>query len=208
MPTNVLIDTTKEYDENRIKYLLDLWEKIILSISNQVDHNKILIFLQKVWVIDINEDKKEVVIWAANDFLLSQIKKNLSKPLKEAIQQCYNSQFWVKFVVFTPFADWEHPLLTDLKKLLNITDSTSNKNKQNNVLETSLKEELSRYFWNLFDPKFRFDTFIAGSNNQFAFSAAKAVAQAPGTQNNPLFLYWNVGLGKTHLMQAIWNDIM
>ncbi|MBR4567185.1 hypothetical protein IKO18_01865 [bacterium] len=48
MPTNVLIDTTKEYDENRIKYLLDLWEKIILSISNQVDHNKILIFLQKV----------------------------------------------------------------------------------------------------------------------------------------------------------------
>ena len=91
MPTNVLIDTTKEYDENRIKYLLDLWEKIILSISNQVDHNKILIFLQKVWVIDINEDKKEVVIWAANDFLLSQIKKNLSKPLKEAIKQCYNS---------------------------------------------------------------------------------------------------------------------
>ena len=58
MPTNVLIDTTKEYDENRIKYLLDLWEKIILSISNQVDHNKILIFLQKVWVIDINEEKK------------------------------------------------------------------------------------------------------------------------------------------------------
>ena len=208
MPTNVLIDTTTEYDENRIKYLLDLWEKIILSISNQVDHNKILIFLQKVGIIDINEDKKEVVIWAANDFILSQIKKNLSKPLKEAIQQCYNSQFWVRFVVFTPFTDWDHPLLTDLKKLLNITDNTSNKNKQNNVLETSLKEELSRYFWNLFDPKFRFDTFIAWSNNQFAFSAAKAVAQAPWTQNNPLFLYWNVGLGKTHLMQAIWNDIM
>lgn len=204
--TSTLIDMTAEYDENRKNYLRDLWEKVILNISNQYDHRKILIFLQKVWIIDINEDKKEVVIWAANDFVLSQIKKNLSKSLKESVQQCYNSQFWVNFVVFAPFSDEDHPLLSDLKKLLQINDEK--KWKWSKKLENSMREELSNYFWILFDPRFRFDTFIAWWNNQFAFSVAKAVAQNPWKENNPLFLYWNVWLGKTHLMQAVWNEIM
>ena len=142
--TSTLIDMTAEYDENRKNYLRDLWEKVILNISNQYDHRKILIFLQKVWIIDINEDKKEVVIWAANDFVLSQIKKNLSKSLKESVQQCYNSQFWVNFVVFAPFSDEDHPLLTDLKKLLQINDEK--KWKSSKKLENSMREELSNYF--------------------------------------------------------------
>ena len=67
---------------------------------------------------------------------------------------------------------------------------------------------MTDYFGILFDPKFRFDTFIVGSHNNIAFSAAKAAAEKPGEAYNPLFLYGNVGLGKTHLMQAIGNEIM
>ena len=58
------------------------------------------------------------------------------------------------------------------------------------------------------NPKYVFENFVIGNSNQLAYAAAVAVADAPGIAYNPLFLYGNVGLGKTHLMHSIAHHIL
>lgn len=58
------------------------------------------------------------------------------------------------------------------------------------------------------NPRYTFDNFIVGSSNDLAYSASQAVATDPGMKYNPIYFYGGVGLGKTHLMQAIGNEIL
>lgn len=198
----MLIDIVEWYDKEKKDFLLWIWEQTILNLATKCDTKKIFAFLKNVWIVNIDEHDQKVFIWVSNEIAMAQIKKFLGKQIKESIKTVYNPQFDVDFVIYTPFLNW-WDLVPDLKKLLNLKED-----KKAKTIEPKIKNKLSEYFGILFDPKFTFDSFVAGANNNFAYSAAKAVANNPWTAYNPLFLYWNVWLWKTHLMQAIWNQIM
>jgi len=84
--------------------------------------------------------------------------------------------------------------------------TTTNYSSRKINYEESIKKDISNSTAILI-PEFTFESFVEGPSNLFAYNTAKAVTKSPGTLYNPLFIYGGVGLGKTHLLQAIGNEL-
>lgn len=141
----------------------------------------------------VSFDKNTLEVFCEDNFVKKNLETKYSKNIETAIKNIGEDKVEVKFSVTKDGEKKENK--DELGPLFSQQKSVETMNE-----EKRIKSNLN--------PKFSFDTFILGKNNNLAYAIATAISEKPGELYNPVFIYSKVGLGKTHLIQAIGNKII
>lgn len=171
----------------------ETWNEILQSVKTEFDVTDVAFrtWLQPLSVHDVRNNTI-IILVTTGQMGIDYITKKYLFPLKVAVAEITGTEYEIGFIL-PEEAKEEELKNTGSKK----TDFQGTDAKINMTLhEAGL------------NPKYTFESFVVGSNNKFAHSAAVAVAESPGRMYNPLFIYGGPGLGKTHLMNAIAGHII
>ena len=166
------------------KKINQIWNDIKTYLGDHLPEHAINTWFEPIKPIAIQ--KNELVLEVPNQFFYEWVESHYSKHMNKATEELFDNKFLIKFIISAKNQEIqpEEP-------------SVSTKvNKQSSLIPQLNKEHT-------------FQSFIEGSNNQFAKNAAQAVAENAGSQSfNPLIIYGGTGLGKTHLIHAIGNKVL
>ena len=156
----------------------EIWEAALGELQIQVSKSNYRTWLEKTTGLSYQDN--QFVIAVPNIFASEYLDQNLHSLIEKTLIGLTHRDIKVHF-----HADARHQ---------NSPNSHGSRGGTPQAQQTSLP---------LFNPKYTFDSFIVGSSNRLAYAAALGVAENPGHSYNPLFIYGGIGLGKTHLLQAI-----
>ena len=167
----------------------ELWNKILETIKKELNPQAYNSWFSKTKIVKFSEN--ELIISAPGDFCKDWLEKHYSGFIKDILKRTLGSDDSLKIEFIATDQKFSAPTRSTPKPKANKKKSESSL-KNNELALTS---------------KYTFDNFVVGDSNRFAHAACLAVAQSPAKSYNPLFVYGKVGLGKTHLMQAIGSYI-
>lgn len=161
-----------------------LWSKILEKIKNEINSLSYQTWFEETKLYELNKGIAKILVPYAlhKDHLANHYKKLIISCFIEEIGETVELEFLIQ------------------EELIDETEEETK-----DIIEENIYDKNS--FESNLNKKYTFDTFIVGNSNRFAQAAALAVAEKPGETYNPLFIYGNSGLGKTHLMHAIGNYI-
>ncbi len=154
----------------------DIWENVLNTLEDHINPKSFKTWFSDTKLIDI--DNNILLVQVPTKFTADFLNQNYTVLLSEISYNLYKKEYKVRFT--------NYPL----------------KKQKNGSFKLNGNQQQSSGKLN---PKYTFDQFVVGKSNNFAHSASMAVAESPGTAYNPLFIYGESGMGKTHLMQAIGN---
>ena len=173
---------------NMLEEIKAKWDEILLNIKEEHDISEVS---YRTWLLPLipdSVDKDILTILVPDSAFISYVKKKYEFLLTITIEEITGFQCKLDFKLKSDVKEPEKE-----NRLINVNNNT--------VSQLALQNA------NL-NPRYTFDTFVVGKNNNLAHAASLAVAESPGEIYNPLFIYGGVGLGKTHLMHAIGHSIM
>jgi chromosomal replication initiator protein len=173
-----------------------LWQKTLKSLKKTLTPQHFSTWIRPLRFAGVQNETVHLEV--PNRFIMDWVKKHYLVAIQESLSSMTGTSYQVHFTVTSKITK-TRTTKQATPPSPTPTTSAADKPKKARVPRGNVYNINSRY---------TFDTFVLGSSNQFASAAAMAVANNPATTYNPLFIYGGVGLGKTHLINAVGNAIL
>ncbi len=181
----------------------NLWQTVLGEIELTVSRGAYVTWFKNTRLLRHKDNV--LVIGVPNVFIKQQLERKYNQLITDTLKKNGTEPERLEFKIHSSIAlpkkmDEETLILSDvINKDSSSTASTTQQPGANSLAHT-YRQGLNE--------KYTFDNFVVGSGNELAYAACQAVATNPGTKYNPLFLYGGVGIGKTHLVQAVGNAVI
>lgn len=185
-----------------MKKVLDtatLWQTVLGEIELSVSPGNFATWFKNTRLLKADGDT--VVVGAPNVFIKQQLESKFNELITQTLENNGLRPVSVEYKIL-PASSLHRRLDEDVPVVLSGPDmeKTAPRAEKSSSLTHSYRHGLNE--------KYTFENFIVGSGNELAYAACQAIAQTPGAKYNPLFLYGGVGIGKTHLIQAVGNALL
>ncbi len=206
----ILLITAVEHSEDEWRRdmnveLSRIWEEIDQMFRLELSELTYNTWISRLTPLDFNGET--ILIHSPNEFTKKMIEQRYKASLEKYLHFLLNKN--IEVILTDPSSDekkLDHSIIVNNEE--DNLETESDDTNQIQKTETVQNKDAEVQRRNRLISKYTFDTFVAGSSNEFALSASLAVAESPGTTYNPLFIYGGAGLGKTHLMNACAQKII
>lgn len=171
-----------------------LWLAVLGELELSLSRGNYVTWFKNSRLIGVAPD--EVTIGVSNIFVKNQLEKKYSTTVSDLLAKNGLSVNSIKFVVESSSVK----KTVEPEALLEVSTPTRAK--------TTLTNSLTHNYRRGLNERYTFDNFVVGSGNELAYAACQGVSKYPGQKYNPLYLYGGVGIGKTHLLQALGNEVL
>lgn len=173
-----------------------LWQDALVQLEAALSPQLFETWVRPLKLVRIDRDL--VVLEVPNRFVLDWVRDNYAKLIQQVLADLSAVSYRLQINIAS--ADRKLPAGVDASAPAPVREAAPRQGET--IPQGNWQSDIH------LNRKYTFDEFVSGSSNQFAFAAAMAVANNPATTYNPLFIYGGVGLGKTHLVNAIGNAIL
>jgi len=176
-----------------------LWQAVLGEVELSVSRGNFVTWFKHTALL--HHDSEAAIIGVPNVFIKQQLERKYADLLRDTLQK---NGITPRDLIFkiqaTPVRklEQEEPVFAEPTPASRVAAPPA----------SPLKSHLSQPYRQGLNERYTFDNFIVGSGNELAFAACQSIAQLPGVKYNPLFLYGGVGIGKTHLIQAVGNAVL
>ena len=172
-----------------------LWQSVLGELELSVSHANFETWFKNTELLDYNDEV--VTIGVVNIFAKSQLEKKFNSQIKEVLERNNLTAPIIRYKVKSA-----------KKKIISRETTARSEERLNELIPNPTHAAKTPTANTTLNPRYTFESFVVGSCNDLAYTACQAAAANPGTKYNPLFIYGGVGLGKTHLIQAVGNEIV